>query len=103
MSVNSWKMDAVVAKSMVNKENNIFLAGDAAHAFPPSGGFGLNTGIADAYSLAHTIAPRIKSKTDWDEAVQSYSNERREIAKLMKEFSLINYEKSLKVARILGL
>lgn len=58
-------MDAIVAKSMVNTDHNIFLAGDAAHAFPPSGGFGLNTGIADAFTLAHSIAPKIKSKLDW--------------------------------------
>jgi len=36
-------------------------------------------------------------------AARAYSNERREVAKLMKEFSLINYEKSLKVAKMLGL
>lgn len=26
-------------------EGGVFLAGDAAHQFPPAGGFGLNTGV----------------------------------------------------------
>jgi len=58
-------MDAVVAKEMVNPEGNVFLAGDAAHAFPPSGGFGLNTGVADAFNLAHALAPEMNAKIDW--------------------------------------
>ena len=41
-----------------NKEDGprIFLAGDSAHAFPPSGGFGLNTGIGDSNNLSHKLA-----------------------------------------------
>lgn len=27
------------------QEGRVFLAGDAAHCFPPAGGFGMNTGI----------------------------------------------------------
>lgn len=43
-SVNSWTMSAEVADSFSNLAGNIFLVGDAAHRFPPAGGFGLNTG-----------------------------------------------------------
>ena len=32
--------------------DRVFLIGDAAHQYPPSGGYGLNTGITDAFSLA---------------------------------------------------
>jgi 2-polyprenyl-6-methoxyphenol hydroxylase-like FAD-dependent oxidoreductase len=35
---------------------NVFLAGDAAHQFPPAGGFGMNTGIQDAHNLAWKLA-----------------------------------------------
>jgi 2,4-dichlorophenol 6-monooxygenase len=59
-NVNTWKMEAIVADSYINKiphnEPYAFLVGDAAHAFPPSGGFGMNTGIGDAYNLAHKLA-----------------------------------------------
>jgi 2-polyprenyl-6-methoxyphenol hydroxylase-like FAD-dependent oxidoreductase len=34
----------------------VFLAGDAAHAHPPTGGQGLNTGIQDAYNLGWKLA-----------------------------------------------
>lgn len=30
--------------------------GDAAHAFPPSGAFGMNTGVCDAHNLAWKLA-----------------------------------------------
>ena len=35
---------------------NVYLAGDAAHAFPPAGGFGMNTGVQDAHNLAWKLA-----------------------------------------------
>ena len=57
VDVNSWRMESVVADRF-HGENGVFLAGDSAHAFPPSGGFGLNTGIGDAYNLAHKISER---------------------------------------------
>ena len=51
-------MEAVVADSYSNKSGDpyAFLVGDAAHAFPPSGGFGMNTGIGDSFNLAYKIA-----------------------------------------------
>jgi FAD binding domain len=34
----------------------VFLAGDAAHRFPPAGGLGMNTAIQDAHNLAWKLA-----------------------------------------------
>ena len=34
----------------------IFIAGDAAHVHPPSGGQGLNTSLQDAYNLGWKLA-----------------------------------------------
>ncbi len=34
----------------------VFLVGDAAHRFPPAGGFGMNTGVQDAHNLAWKLA-----------------------------------------------
>lgn len=64
-SIRPWTMNALVADSYsswvspgkcVNKEGEtgggegcVFLAGDAAHQFPPAGGFGLNTGVQVFY------------------------------------------------------
>ena len=60
-------MEALVASSYVSNYFNgkyperLYLAGDAAHAYPPSGGFGLNTGIGDAFCLAHKLAKDLDS------------------------------------------
>ena len=43
-------------------KDNIFIIGDAAHQFPPSGGYGLNTGISDAYSLSWRLDILLKNK-----------------------------------------
>lgn len=39
----------------------IAIAGDAAHAYPPSGGFGMNTGIGDAFNLGIKIKEGLDS------------------------------------------
>lgn len=94
----------MVADSFASREpglavQRVFLAGDSAHAFPPSGGFGLNTGIGDAYNLAHKLA----SSLDSADTAPLYTQERKLIASLTKDFAMLNYHKSLKIANKLGL
>ncbi|MFH8406599.1 FAD-dependent monooxygenase [Streptomyces sp. NPDC018019] len=50
----------------------VFLAGDAAHVHPPTGGQGLNTGVQDAYNLGWKLAA--------ETALDSYETERRAVA-----------------------
>lgn len=99
-SVNTWKMEAVVADSYINKSSDqtrpyAFLVGDAAHAFPPSGGFGMNTGIGDAFNLAHKISiatntsPKDNDKTSL--MLRKYDLERRYVGNMTKDLALINY------------
>jgi 2-polyprenyl-6-methoxyphenol hydroxylase-like FAD-dependent oxidoreductase len=45
-------------------KNQCFIIGDAAHQFPPSGGYGMNTGISDAFSLYWRIENLLKLKLD---------------------------------------
>jgi 2-polyprenyl-6-methoxyphenol hydroxylase-like FAD-dependent oxidoreductase len=56
LNVNSWTMNAHVAAKFTNSHKNVFLVGDAAHRFPPAGGFGMNTGIQDAHNIAWKLA-----------------------------------------------
>lgn len=40
IDIKPWVMHAEVAEKFVCSDNRIILAGDAAHRFPPAGGFG---------------------------------------------------------------
>lgn len=57
-------------------ENNCFIIGDAAHQFPPSGGYGLNTGISDAFSLAWRLVYLIKNGEKMNFLKHEFSKER---------------------------
>jgi 2-polyprenyl-6-methoxyphenol hydroxylase-like FAD-dependent oxidoreductase len=54
----AWSSTYQPAVRMVDRYRvgRVFLAGDAAHVHPPSGGQGLNTGVQDAYNLGWKLA-----------------------------------------------
>jgi 2-polyprenyl-6-methoxyphenol hydroxylase-like FAD-dependent oxidoreductase len=56
----------------------VFLAGDAAHVHPPSGGQGLNTGVQDAHNLGWKLAHVIRGGPD--SLLDTYEAERLPIA-----------------------
>jgi len=56
----------------------VFLAGDAAHVHPPTGGQGLNTGVQDAYNLGWKLAHVARGGPD--SLLDSYEAERLPIA-----------------------
>ena len=109
LDVKSWTMDATVANVVIDEERapRIILAGDAMHAFPPAGGFGMNTGIQDAHNLAWKLAIAIQNERDDDalssSLLNSYANERKKIASENKKLSVSNYERVLEIPRALGL
>lgn len=43
VDIKPWVMHAEVAEKYLACENRIILAGDAAHRFPPAGGFGMHS------------------------------------------------------------
>jgi len=55
-----------------------FLAGDAAHVHPPTGGQGLNTSVQDAYNLGWKLAAVLDGAPE--ALLDSYEAERRPIA-----------------------
>ena len=56
----------------------VFLAGDACHAHPPFGGYGMNMGIGDAVDLGWKFAARCKAGAA-SNLVASYEAERRPV------------------------
>src|SRR3954452_333876 len=58
VDVARWRAEAVCAERL--RDGRVFLAGDAAHAVPPNGGFGGSAGIQDALNLAWKRAYVVK-------------------------------------------
>jgi 2-polyprenyl-6-methoxyphenol hydroxylase-like FAD-dependent oxidoreductase len=59
----------------------VFIAGDAAHVHPPTGGQGLNTSVQDAYNLGWKLASVLAGAPE--ALLDSYEDERRPIASNM--------------------
>jgi 2-polyprenyl-6-methoxyphenol hydroxylase-like FAD-dependent oxidoreductase len=60
------------------RAGRVFLAGDAAHVHPPTGGQGLNTGVQDAYNLGWKLAHVASGGPD--SLLDTYESERLQIA-----------------------
>lgn len=56
-----WNMHIQMAKCF-SKNNRVFLVGDSAHAFVPTGGLGLNTALGDVTNLGWKLAAVIKKQ-----------------------------------------
>jgi 2-polyprenyl-6-methoxyphenol hydroxylase-like FAD-dependent oxidoreductase len=74
----SWHAGAALVASRM-QSRRIFIAGDAAHLFTPTGGLGYNTAIEDAVNLAWKLAASVRG---WggEALLQSYETERRPVA-----------------------
>ena len=75
-SVGEWVRRGVVADRF--QDGRVFLAGDAAHTHPPNGGYGMNTGIADAIDLGWKFGAVSEGWAD-PRILDSYDIERRPV------------------------
>jgi 2-polyprenyl-6-methoxyphenol hydroxylase-like FAD-dependent oxidoreductase len=78
-SVRNWVMGSTGLDSWRSADGRVLAAGDAAHTFPPTGGFGMNTGIQDAHNLAWKLAAVLRGGAP-DALLNSYERERRPVA-----------------------
>lgn len=77
ISAVSWERRQVVAERY--RAGPVFLAGDAAHQLSTTGGFGMNTGIGDAFNLGWKLAAELQGWAG-PQLLNSYESERRPIA-----------------------
>jgi 2-polyprenyl-6-methoxyphenol hydroxylase-like FAD-dependent oxidoreductase len=73
-----WSNRETIAAAF--REGRIFLAGDAAHTMPTTGGLGMNTGIQDSFDLAWKLDAVLRGWAG-DRLLDSYDPERRAAAK----------------------
>lgn len=87
LGVSAWRASALVAQRY--RSGPVFLAGDAAHEMPPTGGFGLNTGVQDAQNLAWKLAAVLRGEAG-DALLDTYDSERRPVGEAVTHSSLLN-------------
>lgn len=85
-----WHHHQSVAREW--RQGRIFLAGDAAHLFAPTGGVGMNTGIGDACDLGWKLDAVLRG---WggNSLLDSYERERKPIAIRNSLISATNSDK----------
>jgi putative polyketide hydroxylase len=96
LGIVPWIASAHVAAQYRN--GRIFLAGDAAHEMPPTGGFGLNTGVQDIHNLAWKLSAVLAGAAK-DQLLDTYHDERHPVGRLITEQSLVN---TLSMGRVGG-
>ena len=132
-SISSWTMGSLVANDYFFNPTSsprqssqdpgmAFLAGDAAHVFPPAGGKGMNTGMQDVFNLAwrlslyqkqhgRSLKPGtsqagdslnenlLESQFTLEDIGKMYQLERRAIAQENAALSVRNYQRVLNVMK----
>src|SRR4029077_11646917 len=87
LGVVPWTASARVAERY--RVGRIFLAGDAAHEMPPTGGFGMNTGVQDVHNLAWKLACVLRGAAS-PRLLDSYHDERQPLGRAITQQSLNN-------------
>ena len=78
LSMGTWLAGhALVAQRF--RQGRVFLAGDAAHLFTPTGGLGYNTAVEDAVNLAWKLASVLRGQAP-AALLDSYESERKPVA-----------------------
>ena len=87
-NVMHWQATADSAEQL--QVDRVFIAGDAAHVMPPTGGWGGNAGIQDAHNLAWKLALVLKGLAG-PGLLATYDAERRPIGELTVEQAYTRY------------
>jgi len=99
LGISTWHMSAQIAERY--RHGRTFLVGDAAHRFPPTGGLGLNTGVADVHNLLWKLAG---VQAGWlaPALLDTYEAERKPVAEFNCDQSMHNAFKMIEITMALG-
>lgn len=78
LSMGTWLAGHVLVAQRL-RQGRVFLAGDAAHLFTPTGGLGYNTAVEDAVNLAWKLASVLRGQAP-AALLDSYESERKPVA-----------------------
>lgn len=109
--IGKWKMRNVYADKYKDNLSKIFLLGDSSHQYPPSGGFGLNNGIIDVYTIIWRLSQisncNIKNKKEKSLQIENlfkdYDKERITTTRFISECANKNFNKFLSCVKTVGL
>ncbi|MEU0265115.1 FAD-dependent monooxygenase [Nocardioides sp. NPDC006303] len=98
--ISKWEVNQLVATTY--RHGRAFIAGDAAHRHPPSGGLGSNTCIQDAWNLAWKLA-FVTSGRAAEDLLDSYEQERQPVGADIVERAITNLMNQVPTIEALGL
>ncbi|MGW7002917.1 FAD-dependent oxidoreductase [Streptomyces sp. NPDC054933] len=94
-----WKIVHDVADTY--RRERVFFVGDSAHRFPPTGGLGLNTGLAEAHNLTWKL-DAVMCGWAAEELLDSYERERRPLALATSRMAVRHFRSMLAVLERVG-
>jgi putative polyketide hydroxylase len=87
LSALPWQASSAIADRF--RDGRVFLAGDAAHRIPPTGGQAMNVGIQDVHNLAWKLAGHLAGWAG-PRLLDTYDLERRPFAQAVMEDASLN-------------
>lgn len=76
---STYRPSIAIARKYISHKGTVLLAGDAAHQNIPTGGYGMNMGLGDAFDLGWKLATVINGHGGLA-LLQSYEHDRRPVA-----------------------
>lgn len=96
-----WRPNLAVARTWSGPKGRVYIAGDAAHQNIPTGGYGMNTGVGDAWDLGWKLAAVINGQAG-PTLLKSYEVERRPVALRNVNHSGVHWNTHDKMNELLG-
>ena len=98
--ITRWSVEAVMASAF--RAGRVFLAGDAAHRHPPTGGLGLTSAIHDVQNLCWKVAAVLAGHAA-PALLDTYEAERRPVDEHNAQRSLENAVNHFEIGAALGI